>query len=454
MKYFFHVLVLCLAVAGCKKYLQEPPDDSIHTPGTVAEVQLLLDNEVQTNRTPPGLGAVATDDIVLDPTAASDTTSPYYGIYTWQPAYYQGQTDNSWTRPYTAIYYDNVALHALDILPADKKTADTLAWHAAYASGLFYRSLHFFYLEETFGEPYSSKTAASALGIPLRLDADVMTKVERSTVGAVYDRIISDLKSAAFWLPVSVQRDYIFRPSRPAAWALLARVLLVKGDYPQALQYADSCLRLYSTLLQYDTVNSNPLHPFDMTGNPELLFQCSSYDYSPLYASRSSVDSVLYESYSANDLRRTLFYQKRVSGPGMSFKGSYSSGRVFAGLAVDEVYLTRAECKAWLGDIGGAMDDLNHLLITRWKTGTFQPYTAASKDAALRLVLDERRKETPFRELRWSDLRRLGQTPYATTLQRKLGGSIFTLPPNQAGYTWWIPWVEIHISGIAQNPGQ
>ena len=56
------------------------------------------------------------------------------------------------------------------------------------------------------------------------------------------------------------------------------------------------------------------------------------------------------------------------------FKGSYN-GTLFAftGLATDEIFLVRAECRARTGDINGAMDDLNRLLQQRWKTGTFVP---------------------------------------------------------------------------------
>lgn len=446
-------MISCL-LTGCNKYLAKIADGSLSTPKTLADVQLLLDNDAQTNRVTPGLGAVATDDIILDPASSQDTSFSYYGIYTWQPNLYldQGLTDNSWSRPYKAIYYANVALHALDILPDNQKT-DTLACKAAKGTGIFYRSFHFFNLTETFGQPYDSTTAAFAEGIPLRLDADAMKPVKRSSVGPVFDQIVSDLKEAASLLPSNVQRNFIFHPCRPAAWAMLARVLLVRQDYEQAMTYADSCLKACSTLLNYDTIAANPAHPFDPSGNPELLFQCSAYDYSPLYAAISSVDTVLYNSYAINDLRRTLYFQKRLSRPGFSFKGSYATARVFSGCSVDEVMLIRAECKARLKDVAGAMTDLNTLLVTRWKTGTFQPYTAATPDEALHLVLTERRKETPFRELRWSDLRRLRQDPRtAVTLKRILGGRLLTLPPNSVLYAWLIPQGEIDLSGIEQNP--
>jgi hypothetical protein len=57
------------------------------------------------------------------------------------------------------------------------------------------------------------------------------------------------------------------------------------------------------------------------------------------------------QSYDSNDLRRSAFF-RTVSGY-MQFKGSYASNATvfFSGLATDEMYLNRAEGKAWEGDL-------------------------------------------------------------------------------------------------------
>ena len=446
MKIATFCLACLLLASACKKYLAKSPDDSQAPPTTIGGYQELLDNVRMTVRCTPGIGPVAADDIVLDPT---NTASSYWGIYTWQPSLYQGATDNSWSGPYQAIYYSNVTLQGMPNLPASE-IAKTAMFNSVYGSAFFYRALHFFYLEETFGQPYRPGTTTSVLGIPLRLDADAQKKVVRSTVAAVYDRIVTDLLNAAARLQETIQSDHINRPCRSAAFALLARVWLVRQDYVTAQRYADSCLLSYNRLMNYDTVSTTSPHPFNATGNPEVLFQCSGVDYPPLYAPSTRVDSALYASYDKNDLRRALFFQPASSGGGVFFKGFYSSGHLtFSGCAVDEIFLIRAECRARNGDISGALDDLNHLLITRWKPGTFQPYVAATADQALRLIIAERRKELPWRELRWSDLRRLDTDGrFAHTLIRASGDS---LPSGNARYTWLIPLSEISMSGIQQN---
>jgi hypothetical protein len=60
---------------------------------------------------------------------------------------------------------------------------------------------------------------------------------------------------------------------------------------------------------------------------------------------------------------------------------------------MDELYLIAAESYARTNDIAHAMDMLNSLLITRWKTGTFVPFSASTKEEALQIIKEERRKE-------------------------------------------------------------
>jgi hypothetical protein len=99
------------------------------------------------------------------------------------------------------------------------------------------------------------------------------------------------------------------------------------------------------------------------------------------------------------------------------------------------------------------MNDLNILLLNRWKAGSFEPFTASTIEEALDKILAERRKELPFNaNLRWQDLRRLNKDPNrAITLKRELDGRTYILPPNDNRYVFPIPPDEIKLSGIEQN---
>src|SRR5690606_32083569 len=107
------------------------------------------------------------------------------------------------------------------------------------------------------------------------------------------------------------------------------------------------------------------------------------------------VNADLYASYDDNDLRKIVFVNNDWGVP--IFKGWYTgSSRLFSGIATDEVYLTRAECYARLGDKQKALADLNTLLEKRWVTGTFTPLAANTAEEALQMILTERRKELLF----------------------------------------------------------
>jgi hypothetical protein len=120
---------------------------------------------------------------------------------------------------------------------------------------------------------------------------------------------------------------------------------------------------------------------------------------------------------------------------------------------LDEMYLVRAEAYARAGQVGPAMADLNKLLKSRWQNGSFVPFTAGDQQAALTLILAERRKELISRGTRWTDLRRLKDDPiFSVTPKRMLSGQAYTLLPSSPRYTLLIPASVINLSGMQQNP--
>jgi hypothetical protein len=226
--------------------------------------------------------------------------------------------------------------------------------------------------------------------------------------------------------------------------------------YDQAWTYANKCLQLYDSLISYKdippiTINSNiPV----LQNNPETFYQSvllsTSGVLGGIFKTVCIVDSNLYASYRPGDLRKKVFYKQ--NGNIANLKGSYNGHSFcFSGLAVDEVYLIRAECAARLGNRDAALADLNHLLQHRWDS-TFVPVTAATADDAKDSILVERRKELAFRGLRWSDLRRLNKEGANDTLYRVLNGRTYRLSPLSPNYVLPIPPDVLTISGIPDNP--
>jgi hypothetical protein len=135
------------------------------------------------------------------------------------------------------------------------------------------------------------------------------------------------------------------------------------------------------------------------------------------------------------------------------FKGNYSgTSQRSSVLAKDELYLIAAESYAQLNDINSAMLKLNELLVKRWKAGTFIPFSASTKEEALQIIKEERRKELLFRGLRWADIKRYNRDGDAITLTRTIGGETYTLPPNDLRYAIAIPEDIIKQTGMPQNP--
>lgn len=165
----------------------------------------------------------------------------------------------------------------------------------------------------------------------------------------------------------------------------------------------------------------------------------------------ANVDSMLYKSYDANDLRKIIFFTSNPDGSHY-FTGSYEGTYVnYNGIATDEMYLIRAECYARSGKIVLAMNDLNALLVNRFKKGTFIPLHAGNDDDALNLILNERRKELIFRMLRFTDIKRLNKEGANITQKRIINGVAHTLSPNDPYYALPIPENVIQYTGMKQN---
>lgn len=458
MKANYHKLFLIatvfIATSTCSKsdFLAEKPDKSLVVPNTLEHLQAILDQDLEINGTgaqgvTPQLGESGSDNYYLmDSDYNTFIPSQMQNYYRWIEAPYDGRTVADWERPYKAILYANTALEGLVAIQRTENNSQ--GYDHIRGQALFHRAHMFHQLAQVFAPAYHPDSDNGDLGIALRLEADINESIERATVKETYERIISDLSSA---IPLLGDMPaHKSRPTRQAAYGLLARVYLSMRNYEEAKLYADSCLHIQNYLYDYNLLpNPTANNPFqgnlyNHPINQEIIFfSMMLSDGSQNYPTRNNyalVDSSLYASYDVDDLRRTVFFQARASG--FRFKGSYSfSGRLyyFSGLAADEVLLIRAECQARLGNVTDALDDLNTLLVKRWKENTYVPYEGLSSEQALEVVLGERRKQLLFRGLRWTDLRRLNQEGYNATLVRRINGEVYTLPANDPRWVWPLP---------------
>lgn len=443
---------LFLPFLSCKKgWLDGKPNSSLVVPSTVGNFQALLDNPVVFNVSQNCLGEMASDDYYLNYSDFKTLQPIEQNSYIWQPDLYSGVTSvPDWDNSYKAIFITNLALEGLSKLPTDSSITNIAGFNNAKGSALYYRAFQFYQLVQTFCLPFDSASFTTDAGIPLKLSSDVNINPGRGTTKQDYDQIISDLTSSCLYLPSTPLSNNYNRPSKVAAYSLLARIFLSIGDYKNALLYSDSSLQIHNTLIDFNTLDPTAYNPIPYP-NAEISMDYELNTYSGVTYD-SYVDSTLYNSYDSNDLRKVIyFFNNGVSW--QFFPGDYYSYyALFGGTATDEMFLTRAESYARLGNVTAAMADLNALLINRYKKASYTNFTAATPKAALDIILAQRRKELVFRGTRWYDLRRLNlDNNYKTTLTRIVNGQTYTLVPGDPRYAYPIPPEELQYNNIPQN---
>jgi hypothetical protein len=287
-------------------------------------------------------------------------------------------------------------------------------------------------------------------------------------VEQTYTQILSDLKQAVPRL--NVNQPNLLRPTKAAAYGLLARTYLSMREYSNAGKYADSALRIKSDLIDFNNtlIGRNPssstasfgiIHYNSTQINPEIIMFSTAPMPEIINSNRGIIDTFLYASYHSNDLRK-IIYVRQPNGaflpsgkPVTTFKGSYSGGTpLFTGIATDEMYLTRAECFARDSNKTSALADLNKLLRYRFRTNMYQDTTTTNSGQALDLILIERRKELIMRNLRWMDIKRLNKEGRNIELKRFQNNQWYTLAPNDLRYAMALPEDILILTGMPQNP--
>jgi tetratricopeptide (TPR) repeat protein len=440
--------LLAASIAACKKsaFLDTKPNSAISIPTSIADCQALMDNDNIMNGYGagyPSLGETGSDDYYVNNSMYAQYTATDQNAVIWSANTYADPEVADWDLPYRTVLYSNVVLQALKNIHPGPMELDSFS--NAQGSAHFFRGFAYYELAQIFIRPYDD-THTDSLGLPLRHSTDINERFKRATVDDTYKQIISDLNAAIPLLPNLPAS--ITRPSKAAAYALLARLYLSMRNYSNALLYADSCLLLQPTLMDYNDVVPNGTLPFTRT-NPEVIFGAVMSATGPCAIGRSDADSGLLALYQPNDRRTTVYFNRG------RFFGVYDEdGYAFCGLATDEMYLTRAECYVRTGNISAAMQDLDSLMIKRINTGAFIPYTAADANDALLQILRERRKEMLYRGTRWTDLRRLNMDASTTnTLKRTVAGITYTLLPNSTRYIYYIPQnvIDFNKPDLQQN---
>ncbi|WP_291913558.1 RagB/SusD family nutrient uptake outer membrane protein [Chitinophaga sp. CB10] len=300
------------------------------------------------------------------------------------------------------------------------------------AEALTGRAWVHFMLVNLYGKPYHAATAATDLASPLFMTPDVtQTTFTRATVQQLYDQIIADLKEAIPLLPATISNRA--RAARPTAQAMLGKVYVFMQKFDEAAPllnaFIDALPQATTNVGLYDYHKEFapggiflPIDP--MYGPSRLMVDLDkevAYMKSATRMYAAGLDGVILSSWAAalftpGDERLKFYspqtwitYETYPNGMLRAWGQSYAN----LGVTVPDVYLLAAECKARLGQLAEAAEDVKNFRLTRVPASE-APVEAAvvgNKLALVKYILEERIREMAITGNRWLDMRRLSVDP-------------------------------------------
>lgn len=395
---------------------------------------------------------LSSDDINLESNINLQNllTGELQNIYTWAADYYTSdQGDAGWDQLYNQVYVCNqITANVMESMNGTDGQKRSI-----YAEAQVQRAATYLTLVNLYARVYNAASAATDPGLPLLLSPDLFVPLTRASVKQVYDQIILDLTTALPLLPDNPSNK--LHPGKAAGYALLARTYLYMQRYSEAADYAARSLSVQHTLLDLeDYADGTKVYPRRLD-NPEVIL-------SKKVSKPGNIDlplsTELMNKLTPEDLRYKLFtrggntFQPSFTGRGSYRDKIFLQDNVTAGVSVPEMMLIQAEGLARSGKKDEAMALVNELRQKRFLPAQYTALTAATNDEALRLVIDERRRELFGTGLRWFDQRRLSTEPaLAETESRVFKGVTYTLVPGDR-YVYPIPPKNIELNPeLTQN---
>jgi starch-binding outer membrane protein, SusD/RagB family len=470
----------CLVIAGCKKYLEQPPDNrtELDSPEKVSQLlataypqanYMAFCESISDNVADKGAGEIVNTNV--DPFFFRDVEDQEQD----SPEFY-------WAGCYAAIAAANQALEACLTAP------DPSNYYAQKGEALVARAYAHFMLVTFFSKAYNPSTAASDPGIPYVTEPEkvVFRNYERKTVAYTYEMIEKDLIEG---LPLIDDKKYSvprYHFTKAAANAFASRFYLFKRDYQKVIDHAGQVFTAGSIIPTLRPWNTTYL---DMT--PQELF--STYQKATEPANLLLIETASWWGryyypvrYGLNATKRSEVLGQNVTGGQWAFINQlYTAGtdnyllpkinEYFARSSVnanfgvgyvmvpvltsEEVLFNRAEAYTYLGNTGSAIADLNVYASTRinnYNSGTHiitdnkirTFYNISDLQFGLiRTILDFKRAEYVQEGMRWLDLSRYDiPVTHVTT-----DGQVLSLEPGDPRRVFQIP-ESAKIAGIEQNP--
>jgi hypothetical protein len=474
-------LLLFVLQAGCKKFLEQAPDNRtvLNSPEKVSQLlgtaypqanYMAFCESISDNVADKGIGKMEKTNI--DPFFFNDVTY----VEEDSPEFY-------WNACYKAIAAANQALEAC------AKAQQPEKYTAQKGEALVCRAYAHFMLVTFFSKVFDAATADSDPGIPYvtKPEKIVFERYERKTVRYVYDMIEKDLTEGLGLIDDKQYSVPRYHFTKAAAHAFASRFYLFKKEYSKVVEHASkvfpadnvtSVLRPWNTEYRLMTYNELWGHYAKATEPANLLLVETQSVWARNYIDvRYGLDAEkAYEILVAPNVtggESSLVYKLFTGGTNNYFIPKINeyfvreSINAEIGLAyvmvplftTEEALFNRAEANVMLNNISDAIKDLN-----AWASTRIYNYSAAShtittgkirsfyrtndmKQGTMAAVMDLKRAEFVQEGMRWFDLLRY-KTP---VVHRTVEGTTLTLDANSPMRVFQIP-DAVKTAGIAQNP--
>ncbi|MGN7784168.1 RagB/SusD family nutrient uptake outer membrane protein [Niabella sp. 22666] len=482
-----------LPFSSCKKFLDETPDNRAEL-STVENIAKLVATAYPSAPYAP-LGEMYSDNVSdKGPNATGiNLEAPMPQMYNFEDIENDGYNTPAafWNGAYEGIAAANQALEAIETNKLG------VAANPYKGEALVARAFSHFLLVTFFAQPFEPGGANNTPGVPYVLtpEKNPSTKYQRGTVASVYQQIEKDLLEG---LPLLTGGEwsvpaYHFTPA--AAHAFAARFYMFKKEWQKVIDHVNlvvpngdftGSLRDYgsaSTLTSDGTVYANYFCKGDSKFNLLIHEMDSRYQRNNFFANRYTFGPLPYAWYTAPNVTGVKFYTV-----GYTYStGNYTLSKLrefffvtnatanigypmlqMPLLTTDEALLNRAEAYVQLGNLDGALADLN--LSARYKFTAYNPttmavtltkvknfYTAAGvvpddKTAVLNTVLDFKRWTFMNEGMRYWDMIRYKMPIKHLLIANDNTESYVELAPDDKRRVFQIPNNAIKLGGLEPNP--
>jgi len=393
---------------------------------------------------------------------------------------------NRWATAYRGINDTNYVLEYLPQLelakvPSSTNVTSQQVLDHLRGEALFIRSLYYMELLRVYSYEPGREVNGFTLGVILRdaptevvSDAD---KRERSTNLASYQFVEKDLLEAinlllpasgigANWPTALGANTFPFRATKGAAHALISRLYLYWGKYPEADTNATTALTLVPTAAP--VAAASYVASWSATTHPESMFELEirSTDWSGVDGPNNSMNSIttnmvsgsqyvmaasaeLMAAHEVGDVRLGLYVNTPATlNKPQSRKWPGEKGAFLENIPVirrSEMYLIQAESRArQTTNDAGAQTAVNSIRTNRGLAAT-----TSTGSALINLIMNERRVEFAFEGHRFFDLKRLG-----LDIPKPVAAGVPTLPSSDFRMLQQFPNDQVLLNpSMAQNPG-